>query len=309
MTAVAASDHVATGVRRCPACAGALRYGTGRSMTRCRVCGTLSAAPPSQAELATYYNGDYQVEAHELTPGRRQRWTPLLAAAETATAGRRGLDFGSSGGAFLRLAAERGWRMTGVELDGRARAAHSRLAPEIDAWPTLAAASAAGATSLDAAWILHTIEHVPRPAALLEAIGRLLRPGSVLVVTTPNGATLQCRTLGRLWEWWTPPAHLALFTPAGLRTLLAAAGYEAQSLETRRGDSMGLVANLLLAPARATKRLHRASHQSVSVRAASGRLARVLNLAYDPPTAPIRRAAYARGLGAEIVAVTRRRAG
>lgn len=54
--------------------------------------------------------------------GRRARrnWAPLLEEAERRGDGRRGLEVGSSNGAFLRRAAERGWDVAAVEVDAGA---------------------------------------------------------------------------------------------------------------------------------------------------------------------------------------------
>jgi len=295
--------------RPCPACLAPVLEEEHRSLSRCPACGTLSAPPPSEAELAAYYNGAYQVEAHDLTPARRERWTPLVDAVERAISGRTGLDFGSSGGAFLRLATARGWQMAGIEVDERARTVHRRLAPEIPVWSSLAEARAGGLSGLDAAWMLHTVEHLPMPEARLGEVAAALRPRGVLMLTTPNGSSLQSRVLRGLWEWWTPPAHLALLTPRGAIRLMDRAGFDVLQLSTRRGDSMGFASNLLLAPARAIKRRRDGGlRQSVSVHAATCRLAKAVNFICDPLTAMPRRLAYGGGLlGPELVILARRK--
>ena len=297
----------------CPACA--LPVDAQRAandelrMRRCPSCHTVCALPfPSAAELAAYYNSDYSVIDAGLTPRRRANWTPLLETAERLAGGRNGLEIGSSTGAFLRLAGERGWSMTGVELDDRARTQHARTSPDIPVSSTLEAARAAGLPRVDAVWILHTVEHLSDPCAALREAIDALAPGGVLIATTPNGASLECRLLGPLWEWWTPPAHLALFSPRGARLLFERAGLEIVSIETRRGDSSGAAANVALAPARLLKRrLGGARRQQSSVSSATQRVAACVNLLYDPISKPFRSALY-RGplLGPELFILARR---
>ena len=300
----------------CPGCAVPISVKRAASrelrMRACRSCGTLSAWPvPSEEELGAYYNSDYSVSDAGLTRRRRGNWTPLLETAERGAGARNGLEVGSSTGAFLRLAVERGWSMAGVELDARARRQHAETSPDIPVYPTVEAARNAGVGGADAAWVLHTIEHLPDPEAVLRELSGLLAPGALIVATTPNGASLECRILGPLWEWWTPPAHLTLFSPGGARLLFERAGLEIVSIETRRGDSSGMAANVALAPARLLKRsVAGRERQRSSVAAWSQRMAQALNVAYDPPSKPIRAALYrSHLLGPELVVVARNPSG
>ena len=303
-----APDRVRPQRHRCPGCLLSLEAMAGPlRMETCPSCRTVSAWPlPTLEELAAYYNSDYSVVDAGLTPRARRAWVPLLEEAERRVRGRRGLELGSSNGAFLRLASERGWEMAGVELDGRARQQHRHRSPHIPAWETLAEAASAGATMLDAVWILHTVEHLPGPEETLRDVLAMLAPGGVLAVTTPNGACLQRRMLGPLWEWWSPPGHLALLSPAGARLMLERAGFEVLFLTTRRGDSAGAAANALLAPARWWKRRRSGNQQTSSARSPTRRIADLLNLGYDPVSLPLRLLAYRRLLGPELLVVARR---
>jgi SAM-dependent methyltransferase len=296
---------------RCPGCVAPISVERAASaelrMRACRSCGTLSAWPaPSEDDLNAYYNSDYSVSDAGLTPRRRANWTGLLETAERDTSARHGVEIGSSTGAFLRLAAERGWSMAGVELDARARGQHARASPGIPVYARVEAARDAGVARAGAAWLLHTIEHLPDAVAVLRELSGLLAPGALIVATTPNGASLECRLLGPLWEWWTPPAHLTLFSPRGARLLFERAGLEIVRIETRRGDSSGMAANVALAPARLLKRhLRGERRQRSSVSSATQRMAACINLLYDPLSQPIRTALYRHLLGPELVIVAR----
>jgi len=308
---LAGSDAAGAGAG-CPACGSSMPIPGAQDphlrMRRCGSCCTLCALPfPSAQKLAAYYNSEYSVIDAGLTPRRRANWVPLLEMAERPAAGRRGLEIGSSTGAFLRLATERGWSMAGIELDDRARAQHAHASPGVPAYATLAAARRDGLRPVDAVWILHTLEHLPDPAAALREAVDALTPGGVLIASTPNGASLECLLLRSLCEWWTPPGHLMLLSPRGARILLERAGLETVSIETRRGDSTGMLGNLALAPARLVKRgVVSSVAQRSSVSSWSQRVARLLNLAYDPLSWPLRRWAYRRMKGPELVLIARK---
>lgn len=292
-------------LRPCPACAAPMPASAGPrlEMRTCHRCRTVSAWPlPTAEEAGDYYNSDYAVLDGGVTRDQVERWGPLLERLARATSGRRALEVGSSHGHFLRLASARGWDIAGVELDGRARESHQRQSPGIPAWGSVDEARAAGRSGLDAIVMLHVIEHLPDPAAVLSDLAELLTPGGVLLLTTPNGGGLVRRLAGPAWEWWSPPAHLELFTLAGLDALLARSGFTRELAFTRRGDSTGTASNLLLAPARlARRRLRGPARQSVTRQSGAQRLSRAVNRVLDPPTGPLRQAAYARLLGPELV--------
>jgi hypothetical protein len=70
------------------------------------------------------------------------------------------------------------------------------------------------------------LEHVDDPAAALRTIRSWLRPGGALVVGVPNLASWQATIGGARWFHLDLPRHRTHFTPAGLRTLLAATGFD-----------------------------------------------------------------------------------
>jgi hypothetical protein len=71
----------------------------------------------------------------------------------------------------------------------------------------------------------HSIEHLHEPVAALHAAFRLLRPGGVIEVTTPNVASVGSRIYRGDWLGLDPPRHLILFTARGLRAVLLETGF------------------------------------------------------------------------------------
>ncbi|MBM4035440.1 MAG: class I SAM-dependent methyltransferase, partial [Planctomycetes bacterium] len=85
----------------------------------------------------------------------------------------------------------------------------------------------------DLVTLFDVLEHTRSPRATLSACHSVLRPGGLLVVTTPNVGglvprvtyALFARTLGA-WEHPTPPGHLVQFSRRTLRQALDAEGFE-----------------------------------------------------------------------------------
>jgi SAM-dependent methyltransferase len=146
-------------------------------------------------------------------------------------ASRRGMlvEIGLGYGSFAELAKESGlFRRTltigpGAELAG---ACKNTLAYAID---TIASGTAV--PEADVAVAFDLIERVGKPEGLLTAVGALLAPNGLLVLSCPNALGFDILTLGARC-----PAidgeHLNLFTPNSLALLLGRCGFEVVEIET-----------------------------------------------------------------------------
>lgn len=82
------------------------------------------------------------------------------------------------------------------------------------------------AQAFDVVMAAETIEHVLDPSAFLGTLRPMLRPGGVLVLTTPDGAALSPETPPDLLAaLLSPGLHCVFQTEASLRGLLAAQGF------------------------------------------------------------------------------------
>jgi SAM-dependent methyltransferase len=68
------------------------------------------------------------------------------------------------------------------------------------------------------------IEHTPAPRAAIARARRILAPGGVLCLVTPDIHSFAARLAGRRW-WHLRPGHLAYFSRRSLRALLASGGF------------------------------------------------------------------------------------
>jgi hypothetical protein len=79
--------------------------------------------------------------------------------------------------------------------------------------------------SFDLVTMWHSLEHVPRPFAILCEAHRLLAAGGKLLVTAPNIDSLPFRWFGHVWYALDVPRHLTHFAPWTLYLMLHRAGF------------------------------------------------------------------------------------
>jgi SAM-dependent methyltransferase len=145
------------------------------------------------------------------------------------------LDVGFGRGDFLLAMRESGWEPHGIEPDAAdvaAARAHGlpveQGAVEDAPYPD---------DTFDAVTLSHVVEHLHDPVASLTECLRMLKPGGVIWIATPNVASLAHRRFGRDWFGLDPPRHLVIFTRHGLDLALRRAGFEQPSFRsTYRGQ-------------------------------------------------------------------------
>jgi SAM-dependent methyltransferase len=134
------------------------------------------------------------------------------------------LDVGCGNGAFLLQMKGTGWSLRGIDPDPEA-VARAREAG-IPADEGFLADRRYPANDFDAITLSHVAEHAHEPVELLRECHRILRPGGVLWIATPNLASTGYRLFGRHWRSLDPPRHLVLFSPKALKQALERIGFE-----------------------------------------------------------------------------------
>ena len=77
----------------------------------------------------------------------------------------------------------------------------------------------------DVVTMWHVIEHLADPLNTLSTVQRVLKPGGLLMLRTPNAASWEARLFRGCWYGVDAPRHLHLFSPDTLARCLAQAGF------------------------------------------------------------------------------------
>jgi len=153
------------------------------------------------------------------------------------------LDIGCGIGIFLAEARSRNWTPYGVDVSDFA-VHYAREVLRLSNVEKVDVEKIDFETDqFDAISMFHVIEHVLDPKALLKTCHRLLKPGGVLFLETPDISTKRAKDAGINWEYLKIPEHLNYFTNRTLLMTLKDVGF--RPIATRRGvESTGLLVNL-----------------------------------------------------------------
>lgn len=210
----------------------------------CRACHSDSVEPlPSDTVLSSAYQdfdaGRIARASFEIFAGQAR----AILAADLAVAGvalpppasARFLDYGCGGGHFVKAAAELGFAACGMDLD-EASARFGRSHGLNIAAGTLADVERRfGPGRFRAVLLMHVLEHVPQPRALLEELLRWLEPDGCLLIGVPDQDSFPARLkvfIRRLGlkrselGFVQPPIHLHGFRMETFQALADALGLE-----------------------------------------------------------------------------------
>jgi len=222
----------------------------GYELVRCTGCELVFVSNPPEPDRveALYtdaaYHGELLDPRHPVFARMKKiarQHVRMLKRTVAEPQGVRLLDIGCSSGLFLAEARAVGFTVSGAELSPDTAAfARSHFGLDVHAgdWRTAGYADA----SFDVITLFDVIEHLADPLAELRAIRRLLKPGGILLQSTPDIDGLFPRLSYRLahrlgyWPHPEPPHHLFQFSRKTLTRMTIKAGYEvARADQTRIG--------------------------------------------------------------------------
>lgn len=134
------------------------------------------------------------------------------------------LDLGCGRGEWLEVLSEHGYASRGVDLNGVMVREAQTLGLDAIEQDVIAHLRSLGSESVSAITSMHLVEHLPYEVLIrmVDEAWRVLRPGGVLILETPNPENL---TVGSYW-FYMDPTHRNPIPPPLLQWIVEARGFE-----------------------------------------------------------------------------------
>ena len=243
---------------------------------RCQSCEFIYVNP---IEKASKISEDYsQMESADVSIIRRSRLRATksqLGLIEKYKNGTHLLDIGCGEGFFLYNASKAGYNARGIELSQYAVGyAKSEFGLDIEAGCFREAQFPENYFDVVTMW--QVLEHMPYPLSILKDAHRILKPGGLLAVSTPDIGGIPARVLRRRW-WNIRRIHINQFTTETLMNMLQSAGLKGVS-STSYKESISI--SMLIIPVLKYFKLCERIKTAFYPCTASGRIMNKITLAY-----------------------------
>jgi 2-polyprenyl-3-methyl-5-hydroxy-6-metoxy-1,4-benzoquinol methylase len=164
------------------------------------------------------------------------------------------LDIGCAQGFFLFSASKAGYTTRGIEISQDAAAyAIKEFGLDVEAKPFEELRFPE--SSFDVVTLWQVLEHVPYPLTVLKEVYRILKPGGLIVASTPNIEGIPAKILRKKW-WDIKRLHINQFTTKTLADILHNAGFKKMSSVSYRGFvSLSILLTMTLKYVNAYERL------------------------------------------------------
>ena len=222
-------DSFFSGCILCGAACAPLKGYEAHFLVRCKKCKLVFASRiPSLDELLACY-AEYPRD-NSISPITLKRCNQLLDHFEAFRKTNKIIDVGAGDGWFLHEAMKRGWEAYGTEFEDRAvencrskgiRMQKGVLDP-IHYTPG----------EFDIVTSFEVVEHISNPREEFAYFNRILRPGGLVYVTTPNFNSVSRDLLKSNWDVVHYPEHLTYYTPSTLTNAFARSGFSRRWITT-----------------------------------------------------------------------------
>ena len=206
------------------ACVDEFATGEQFDIFECTACGlAFTQNVPDEKEIDRYYESPTYISHSNTSKGfvnrvyhivRRIMLQKKARKVEQLTGLKNGrlLDYGAGTGHFARLMETRGWSVTAIEKNGKAR----ELALKEFGFEMLPveALSTIKDKGLDVVTMWHVMEHIQEPDRMWDELHRILGDKGIAIIAVPNSASYDALKYKEYWAAYDVPRHLWHFTPS-----------------------------------------------------------------------------------------------
>jgi len=205
---------------------------------KCDACGFgFTADPPAEREIGRYYQSEEYIShsdkkqnlteliyhlARNFMLRRKHRLVSEVTQKDSGTL----LDIGSGTGYFASYMQNKGWKVTGIELNDQARN-YSVTGLGITAIPPAEALNIPD-KSTDCITFWHVIEHLYDPGMWMSEVKRILKDDGRCIIALPNLNSADAEWFGGQWAALDVPRHLWHFLPPSLIRLVEKYGFNCE---------------------------------------------------------------------------------
>jgi len=194
-------------------------YGKTGELCRCRQCGFIQCTDLDK--VVQFYEDLEDPEYENTRKERKIQEEKLVKVISRIKKSGSLLDIGAGSGIMIEAALEKGYDCTGIEPSKwLQRKAAGRNLPVVQGFfphPEVI-------KSYDIITLVDVIEHVTKPADLLESVKEQLADNGIFVLVTPDVNSIAARLLGYKW-WHYRFAHIGYFNKKTLQQILAKTGF------------------------------------------------------------------------------------
>jgi len=197
-------------------------------IVECKNCSLKYVSPQLEAkEIISAYSEGEDEKFVSQNKWRMLTFNRNLKRIEKIRNGRKGkiLDVGTAGGAFLKVAKDKGWETYGVEPNKwLCKWCEKNYGIKIEQG-TLEKTKFKPKT-FDVITLWDVLEHVPDPSSTLEQCKKLLKEDGLLIINYPDIGSLPSKIMGGRWVFLLS-VHLYYFTPKTIKKILKKTGFKA----------------------------------------------------------------------------------
>jgi SAM-dependent methyltransferase len=210
----------------------------GGTYFRCSQCGSMFLHPtPTLEEMRTYAESHYKAGVYtEYTKARPLKLATFRGRIELIKKHKPSgklLDLGCACGFMIEAALEAGYDAYGVEFSEEAINA---AAPAIRERIRQGDINQVPAGEFDVITAFDILEHTQDPLVSLRQWATLLKPGGLLVVTSPDTDSMFRKVMRSRWPMLQPLQHTFMFSGSGMNDVLSRAGL--RPLEVRSANKV-----------------------------------------------------------------------